>query len=118
MTNDNLISKGHLLFANHPKLNVYVGPVKQTTEYFANNLLNLIHAFSQENEVNILDIFCPNEDLTTKITMITYEQFLEGLRKAKIPFPATLINEIMKYLVSFSSQRKIELILYFYIGKR
>ncbi len=102
MTDENLISKGHLLFSSHPKLHVYVGPVKQIIESFANNLLNLIHIYSQENEINISDIFCPGEDPTSTITMITYEQFLDGIRKAKIPFPGALINDIMKYLVSFS----------------
>lgn len=106
MTNVNLITKGHLLFANHPRLHVYVGPVKQVIESFAYHLLSLIHKYSRENEVKVSEIFCPNEDLSAPTTMITYEQFLDGLRKAKIPFPIGLMNDIMKHLVSFSYQRK------------
>jgi hypothetical protein len=33
------------------------------------------------------------------ISTVTCEQFLDGLRKAKIPFPIALINDIMKYFV-------------------
>jgi len=44
-------------------------------------------------------MFNPNEGMSFTIAMVTYEQFLNGLRKAKIPFPIALINDIMKYLV-------------------
>ncbi|UJR27321.1 hypothetical protein I4U23_008614 [Adineta vaga] len=98
ITNSSLITKGHELFANHPKLNVYVGPVKQMIESFANNLVGLIHAYCQENEISLSDIFNLNEGAATTITTITYEHFLETLRKAKIPFPKALINDIMKHL--------------------
>ncbi|CAF1418044.1 unnamed protein product [Adineta steineri] len=109
MTDYKLIEKCHLLFVNHPKLKVYVGPVRQTIEYFANNLRNLIRAYSIENEINLPDIFSPSEDMTTTATSITYEQFLDGLRKAKIPFPIALINDIIKYLGQDSEEGSISI---------
>jgi hypothetical protein len=47
-----------------------------------------------------LDIFNPTDGTNIPTSMITYEQFLDGLRKAKIPFPIAVINDIMKYIVS------------------
>ena len=97
----NQISKINSLFIDHPRLKCYVGPIRQNMEHFANHLLNLIHAHCLNNEVSLSDIFLTSNDGTPRNTsMITYEQFLDGLRKAKIPFPIRLINDIMKYLVS------------------
>jgi hypothetical protein len=98
--NPNQISKVDLLFANHPKLTCFVGAVRKSTENFANNLLNLINTYCIENEITLSDMFKPNDESTTHVSMVTYAQFLDGLRKAKIPFPMALINDIMKYLVS------------------
>lgn len=42
-------------------------------------------------------MFNTNDGNTT--TIVTYEQFLDGLRRAKIPFPITMINDIMKHFV-------------------
>ncbi|CAF0979777.1 unnamed protein product [Rotaria sordida] len=92
------ISKIDLLFLNHPKLTCYVGPVRQTVEHFTNHLLNLIHAYCEEHSITLSDIFSSNEGTRTTISIITYEQFLNGLRKAKIPFPIARIDDIMKYL--------------------
>jgi len=44
-------------------------------------------------------VFNPNEGHSMTAAMITYEQFLDGLRRAKIPFPTGLINDIMNYFV-------------------
>jgi len=93
------MSKINLLFKNHPILKCYVGPVRRTIEHFVNNLLNSIHKYCQENDINVPDMFNPNEGYSMTISMVTYEQFLDGLRKAKIPFPTALINDIMKYFV-------------------
>jgi hypothetical protein len=78
--------------------------------------LNLIYTYCDENEVNLSEIFNPNEG-TSGITAVNYEQFLDGLRKAKIPFPIAHIDDIMKYLVSFFFNTKIS-IHYIYLGKR
>ena len=88
------------LFRNQPKLTCFTGPVRQTIEHFANNLLNLINQYSEENDLNLSDLFNPNSDSCSIISMVTHEQFLDGLRKAKIPFPIALIDDIMKYFVS------------------
>lgn len=88
-----------LLFRHHPTLKCFVGPVRQTTEHFANNLLNLINRYSEEHDVTLSNMFNPHPDLTNSITTVTYEQFLNGLRRAKIPFPLAFINDIMAYLV-------------------
>jgi hypothetical protein len=44
-------------------------------------------------------MFNPNEGNGMTITLVTYERFLDGLRRAKIPFQVPLINDIMEYLV-------------------
>lgn len=100
ITNPRLIEDGHALFANHPRLKVHVGPVKYMIESFANNLLGAIRAYSQENEATLTEIFLPNENVATTVTTITYEQFTDGLRRAKIPYPKPSIADIMKHLVS------------------
>lgn len=87
------------LFRNHPTLTCFVGPIRQTTEHFANHLLNLINKHSLEEEISLFDMFHSNHDSSSQSSTITYAQFLEGLRKAKIPFPVALIDDIMKYLV-------------------
>ena len=87
------------LFVNHTKLTCFVGPVRQTIESFANNLLHLINRYCDDNEVSLSDLFNPQDDTTTSVSTVTYEQFLQGLRRAKIPFPIALINDIMKYIV-------------------
>lgn len=88
-----------LLFRHHSTVKCFVGPIRQTTEHFTHNLLNLITKYSDEHDVTLSDMFNPHPDLTGSITTVTYEQFLDGLRKAKIPFPMAFINDIMKYLV-------------------
>lgn len=98
--NPKQISKVESLFGNHPKLTCFVGPVRKTTEHFANNLLNLINTYCIENEITLSDMFKPIDESTGNVSMVTYAQFIDGLRKAKIPFPVGLINDIMKYLVS------------------
>ncbi len=94
------ISKVDLLFANHSKLRCFVGPIRKNAENFANNLLNLINRYCIENETTLSDMFKPNDEITGNVSMVTYAQFLDGLRKAKIPFPIALMDDIMKYLVS------------------
>ncbi|CAF3366478.1 unnamed protein product [Rotaria sp. Silwood1] len=91
-------SKIDLLFLNHSKLRCYVGPVRQTVEHFTNYLLDLINMYCEENAIALSDIFNPNEGTRITTSIITYEQFLNGLRKAKIPFPIAHIDDIMKYL--------------------
>ena len=100
MTKQDLIKEGQELFANHPRLKVYVGPVKQVIDTFANNLLSLIRDYRHENEISVSDMFIPNDNAATPATSVTYEQFLDVLREAKIPFPKAMINDIMKHLVS------------------
>lgn len=87
------------LFVNHPKLTCYVGPVRQTVEQFANNLLNSIDVYCRENQVQLSDLFESNEEKNMPNSSITATQFREGLRKAKIPFPVAQIDNIVKYLV-------------------
>jgi hypothetical protein len=100
--NTNQIVNIHQLFENHPKFTCYVGPIRQTVEYFANNLLNLIQTYCRQNQVNVIDLFTAVDDENRmSISTITYEQFCDGLRKAKVPFPVAQIMNIMKYLVSF-----------------
>lgn len=88
------------LFSDQPKLKCYTGPVRQSTEYFANYLVNLINLYCENNVVELSDIFNPNEGIRSTISTVTYEQFRDGLRRAKIPFPVAHIDDIMKYLVS------------------
>lgn len=75
--------------------------MRQTVEHFANNLLNLIHKHCQKNEVTLASVFNLNEENITPSTTITYDEFRDALRQAKIPFPAAQIENIMKYFVSF-----------------
>ncbi|CAF1323806.1 unnamed protein product [Rotaria sp. Silwood1] len=101
----------HQFFANHPKFTCYVGPIRQTIEHFANILLNLIHKYCKDNQINLENIFKPDEENIMSNSSITYDEFCDGLRKAKIPFPVAQIENIMKYLgrdddegtISFSS---------------
>jgi hypothetical protein len=62
--------------------------------------VNLIHKYCQHNEVSLSDVFNRNDGISLTITTVNYEQFCNGLRRAKIPFPLALIDDIMKYLVS------------------
>ena len=84
------------LFPRHSQLKCYVDPIKQTIEPFVNHLLHAIHAYCKENNVTLKDVFVPLKD---EQTVITYDQFCESLRKARIPIPTTQIENIMKYLV-------------------
>ncbi|CAF0797887.1 unnamed protein product [Rotaria sordida] len=101
----------HKFFENHPKFTCYVGPIRQTVEHFANNLLNSIHKHCKENQINLGNIFKPNEENFMSNSTITYDEFREGLKTVKIPFPVAQIENIMKYLgrdddegtISFSS---------------
>jgi hypothetical protein len=99
--NPKQISDIDKLFSNHPKFTCYVGAIRHTTEHFANNLVNLIHIYCRENQVNLKDLFGLLEEIEIWNSTITYNQFLDGLKKAKIPFPVAQIENIMKYLVSF-----------------
>ena len=100
MMHPDQVSKVDLLFTSHPKFTCFVGPVRKNVERFANILLNLINRYCIENETTLSDMFKPSDDLTVSVSSVTYAQFLDGLRRAKIPFPVALINNIMKYLVS------------------
>ncbi|CAF3294130.1 unnamed protein product [Rotaria sp. Silwood2] len=91
----------HQFFANHSKFTCYVGPIRQTIEHFANNLLNLINKYCKENEINLENMFKPDEENVLSNSSITYDEFRDGLRKAKIPFPVAQIENIINYLVSF-----------------
>lgn len=84
------------LFSRHSQFKCYVDPIKQTIEPFVNHLLHAIHAYCTENNVTLKDLFVPSED---ERIVITYDEFCESLRKAKIPIPTTQIDNIMKYLV-------------------
>ncbi|CAF1616877.1 unnamed protein product [Rotaria magnacalcarata] len=88
----------HGFFANHPKFTCYAGPVRQTVEQFANNLVNTIHKYCHERQMNVTKLFIEDEEMITISTTITYDEFRDGLRKAKIPFPAAQMENIMKYL--------------------
>ena len=90
----------HKFFANHPKFTCYVGPIKQTVEHFANILLNSIHIYCQENHVKLTDIFGLNEENDISKLTITYDEFRNGLKKAKIPFQLAQLENVIKYLVS------------------
>lgn len=96
-------SKVNSLFLNHTSLTCYVGPVRQTIDHFANCILDLINIYCDENQMSVSEIFYPNEGTRATASTITYEQFLDGLRKVKIPFRKSLINDIMKYLVRIFS---------------
>ncbi len=95
------------MFVNQSKLTCYVGPIRQTVEQYANNLLNSIQIYCRDNHVNLTDIFDSNEDTNM---LISYNQFCNGLKKAKISFPIAQIDKIMKYLVRIFIN-----IFYFYI---
>ncbi len=60
--------------------------------------MNLIHTYCQENQVSLNDVFGFNEDNYT----ISYDQFQNGLRKAKIPFPVAQIENMINYIVSIN----------------
>ena len=92
------------MFVNHGKLTCYVGPVRQTVEQFANNLLNAIDNYCRERQVQLGDLFDLNEERFLSNTIISALQLREGLRKAKIPFPAAQLNNIIKYLVRLNRQ--------------
>jgi hypothetical protein len=64
--------------------------------------LNLIHTYCQENQVKLTDIFNVNDENYISTLTISYEQFRDGLKKAKIPFPVAQIENIIKYLVSIN----------------
>ena len=93
------ISAVELLFANHPNLTCFVGPIRKTAERFSNILLNLINQYCIENEMTLSDMFKPSDEIAGNVTVVTYVQFVDGLRRAKIPFPIALIEDIMKYIV-------------------
>lgn len=101
----------HRFFAHHPKLTCYLGPVRQTVEWFANNLLNSIHRHLRDNHLTVNDLFPNENDPTTPLSTVTFDEFRHGLRKAKIPIPLAQIGEIMKYLVrtkEISAREKID----------
>jgi hypothetical protein len=108
--NSKQISDVDKLFANHSKLTCYAGPVRQTIEQFANNLLNLIHTYCQENQVKLTDVFGVNDENYVSTLTITYDQFRDGLRKAKIPFQIAQIENIIKYLVSINFEFLCEIL--------
>ena len=113
----NQISTVESLFARHANFTCFVGPVRQTTEHFANILLNLINKYSIENEVSLAEMFKSPDATSTSVSMVTYEQFLNGLRRAKIPFPIALIDDIMKYFVRSSAILSLEN-LFLSLGER
>ena len=88
------------LFDGHPTFRCFVGLVRKTIEYFATNLLNLIHAYRREHETTLPDMFNPLESTRKTVTVLTYQQFRDGLRKAQIPHSPAHIDDLMKYLVS------------------
>ena len=88
------------LFARHSSTTCYFGPVRQTIDHFANILLNEIENHCRNNDVTLTEIFNPNEESYRNVSVVTYEQFRECLKKAKIPYPSAYIDGIMKYLVS------------------
>ncbi|CAF3594160.1 unnamed protein product [Rotaria socialis] len=102
-------SKINSLFLNHRKLKCYIGPVRYTAEHFANYLLNLIHMYCEQNAVALSDMFNPIEGIRTTISTVTHEQFLDGLRRARIPIPMAYIDDIIKYLGGDSEPGTISL---------
>jgi hypothetical protein len=96
----------HRYFAHHPKLTCFLGPVRQTLEKFANNLLNSIHRHCRDNHLTVNDLFPNENDSMTPLSTVTFDEFRHGLRRAKIPFPLAQIGEIMKYLVRMKETRK------------
>ena len=93
------ISDIEKLFVNQSKLTCYVGPIRQTVEQYANHLLNSIHNYCRDHHVTLTDLFGSSEDKNMPTFMISYPQFLNGLKKAKIPFPNAQIEKIMQHLV-------------------
>ena len=87
------------MFVNHAKLTCYVGPIRQTVDQFANNLLNAIDNYCREHEIQLVDLFDLTDEKSMSNTIISALQLREGLRRAKIPFPAAQLNNIIKYLV-------------------
>ncbi len=77
----------------------YVGPIRQTIEQITNNLLNSIHIYCREKQVELTDLFYFNQDKNMTKSIINSKQFQDGLKKAKIPFPIAQIDNIIKYLV-------------------
>jgi len=90
------------MFINQSKLTCYVGPIRKTIEQLANNLLNSMQIYCRDNRIDLTEIFNSNDDKITSNSIITYNEFLDGLRKAKISFPIAQIENIMKYLVRIS----------------
>ncbi len=74
--------------------------------------MNLIHAYCQKNQINLTNIFGAKEENYISSSMITYDQFQDGLKRAKITFPVAEIENIMKYLVSISFAFYIEYLLF------
>lgn len=87
------------LFSPHSQTTCYFGPVRQTIDHFANNLLNEIENHCRDNNVTLTDIFNATDEHHRMVTVFTYEEFRECLKKAKIPYPSAYIDDIMKYLV-------------------
>lgn len=99
------------MFVNHGKLTCYVGPVRQTVDQFANYLLNAIDNYCREHQIQLTDLFDLSEEKYLSNMIISALQLREGLRKAKIPFPAAQLNNIIKYLVRFHRLFSLSLIL-------
>jgi hypothetical protein len=49
--------------------------------------------------MNLTELFDSNSESNASNLIITYNQFRNGLKKAKIPFPAGQFQNIIKYLV-------------------
>lgn len=90
------------MFVNHAKLTCYVGPIRQTVDQFAHRLLNAIDNHCREHQIQLVDLFDLTDEKYTSNMIITVLQLREGLRKAKIPFPAAQLNNIIKYLVRYN----------------
>ena len=88
------------LFARHPQTTCYFGPVRQTIDHFANNLLNEIENHCRDHDVTLTSVFNPTDDSFRTVPVLTYDEFRQCLKKAKIPFPPAYIDDVMKYLVS------------------
>lgn len=98
------MSRIEKFFSHQSTLKCFLGVVRNTSDYYANNLLNSIQVHCDENGRTLLDVFHSNEEVHRTVSIVTYEQFRDALKRAKIPFSPSHIDEVMKYLVSCFDQ--------------
>lgn len=88
----------HQFFVNHPRFTCHIEPIRQTVEHFANNILNQLQAYCRQNHLLLTDLFETTEDKNLPYLIVTYEQFRNGLKQAKIAYSMGQFDNICKYL--------------------